>query len=136
MTKKHFEKLIPEFNFSFTKSSGPGGQHVNTTDTKVVLSWNYEDSTYLSLENKNQINEKLQTYVNKENILSLNSSKTRNRLRNKEDCLKKLKILLEQAFFKPKVRKKTKPTRSSIRKRLDSKKRHSERKKDRKKVDY
>lgn len=134
MTKTFLNKISKEFSFSYAKSSGPGGQHVNTTDTKVILNWDYEQSSILSDTQKQLITSKLQNHINKENEFYISSSKTRNRIRNQEDCINKALTLIEKAFFKTKKRKKTKPSRASIKKRLDSKKKHSDQKKTRKKV--
>jgi len=81
---------------------------------------------------------KLKNYLNKAKTdLQLSSSQHRSKERNKQDCIKKLKSLLtEKAFFEAKKRHATKPTRSSVKKRLDSKRKHSETKQNRKKIKY
>lgn len=138
MSKLNISLIEKELDWQFSKSSGPGGQHVNTTDSKAKLNWNIETSQALSYRQRQLIRKNLKNYLNKAcTILQISCSENRSKERNKQECFKKLKYLLaEKAFFEPKKRLATKPTRSSIKKRLDSKKKDSVTKKNRKKVDY
>ncbi len=120
-----------EVSFTAQRSRGPGGQNVNRTNSSVQLRWEYLFSSKLSQEQKSQIAQKLASFLTKENILTLRSDVHRDQDMNKKECLSKLKSLLERAFFKPKIRRATKPTRSSKLKRKESKLRRSEVKKGR-----
>lgn len=129
--------LLRELNWCFSKSSGPGGQHVNTTDSKAQVSWDFQKSEALNRHQKHLIEKKLQNYIKKISILQLSSSTHRSREMNKKECTSKLFNLLEKiAFKKEKIRRKTKPTRSSIEKRIKSKKNKSDVKKTRQKVKF
>lgn len=138
MSQFDFEKILKEIEWQFSKSSGPGGQHVNTTDTKAKLVWQFTKSINLKSKQITQIKKNLRNYLNKsQTCLQFSCSSSRSKERNKQDCIKKLKSLLEtKAFFEPKKRIKTKPSRSSVRKRLDSKTKHSQTKQNRQKVKY
>jgi len=109
---------------------------VNTTDTKAKLCWNFQSSEALKPNQVYQIKKNLKNYLTKDlSQLQLTSSTSRSRERNKQNCIKRLKALLDdKAFVKSKVRIKTKPSRSSVSKRLDSKKKHSQIKQNRQKV--
>jgi len=138
MSHFDFKKILKELEWSYSKSSGPGGQHVNTTDTKAKLTWNFANSSALRTRQIIQIQKNLANYLNKSQTCILFScSESRSKERNKQNCIKKLKFLLEtKAFVEPKKRIKTKPTRSSVKKRLDSKTKHSQTKLNRQKVKY
>lgn len=123
--------VIEEVYFEYTRSRGPGGQHVNRTQSAAILRWHVPTSNSYSEEDKAKILEKLGNYINSEGFLSLRSDQFRDQDQNRKACLDRLDQLLKQALFKPKKRVKTKPTRSSVKKRLDSKRKHSETKKGR-----
>ncbi len=128
-------ELIPELEFSTSRSSGPGGQHVNKVSTKVIIRWNLLHSTLISDEQKMVLLNKLSSQLTREGELIINSQESRSQLQNKELALEKLDALLRKALTKPKTRKATKPTKSSKVKRVDNKKRHAEKKQWRKKLD-
>jgi len=130
MTKRNFEK---EFEFITSRSSGKGGQHVNKTNTKVELRFNIYASEILSDDEKKLLKEKLSAKINNDGILQIVSQETRSQLKNKNNCIEKFYKLLEYAFKVRKKRKKTKRSFSSILKRLENKKRHSEKKENRRK---
>lgn len=129
-------KIRSEIQFSAVRSRGPGGQNVNKVSSAAQLKWDFMLSEHLSENQKNLINQKLYNYINKKEELYLRSDEFRDLERNKARCLQKLGELLRTAFHKPKPRKKTKPTKASQRKRLDSKRQRGETKSNRKKVDY
>lgn len=122
-----------DITFKAMRSRGPGGQNVNKVNSAALLLWNFEEST-LSDEKKVLLRTKLCDLINKSGEVYIRSDEFRDLERNKKRCLEKLKILITKAFFKPKPRKKTRPTKSSINKRLDSKKINGEKKLYRKKV--
>lgn len=137
MDKSKQEYILKEFEWSFSRSSGPGGQHVNTTDSKVQLCWNFQLSPHINLKQKNLIEKKLKNYIKRSHSIQLSCSTNRSREMNKKACSKKLFELLKKiAFKKEKKRIKTKPTRSSIEKRIQAKKTKSDVKKTRQKVKY
>lgn len=121
-----------ELEWAQAKSSGAGGQHVNTTNSQVQLRWNIESSS-IGENYKELLRLKLKNKINSNNELIVFSQLTRSQFRNKEDCLKKLKKILEAACFVPKPRRKTKPKRSAIEKRLKDKKKSSDKKRMRQK---
>lgn len=117
-----------EFEFTFVRSSGPGGQNVNKVNSKAVLRWNLHQSQSLSEEMRIVLIEKLSSKLNEEGDLVLTSDRFRDQGRNKEDCIEKFYALIKQALHVPKKRKKTKQSYSSKLKAKESKKRHSEKK--------
>ena len=123
-----------EFVFTAARSRGPGGQNVNKVNSAALLKWNFEGSQALSEEEKERIRQKLTTFINKAGLLYLRSDEFRDFEANKRRCIEKLYELMGRAFFRPKKRKKTKPTRASQAKRLDSKKRRGETKQNRQKL--
>lgn len=128
-------ELLPELEFSTSRSSGPGGQNVNKVSTKVIIRWNLLHSTLITDEQKMVLLNKLSGQLTREGELIINSQESRSQLQNKELALEKLDALLRKALIKPKARKATKPTKSSKVKRVDNKKRHAEKKQWRKKLD-
>lgn len=127
--------IIQELKLKAVRSSGAGGQHVNKVSTKVELSFDVMNSDALSENEKERIQRKLKARLTKEGILTLNGDSTRSQHRNKELVIKRLFKLLEEALKVPKKRKKTKPSRGAIEKRLKSKLKNAQKKGDRKKPD-
>ena len=128
-------ELIPELEFSTTRSSGPGGQNVNKVNSKVILRWRIRNSAIIHDELKELLLKKLSPYVTQDGELLLTSQESRSQFDNKETVMAKLDALLIKALTKPKVRKSTRPTKSSKVKRVDNKKRHAEKKQWRKRLD-
>lgn len=116
------EILISELTFKSVRSSGPGGQHVNKTASKVEVSFNLETSEALSEIEKERIRNKIPTKISSEGIIMLQSGETRSQHRNKAIVIERLIELLQQNLKVAKPRKKTKPSKSVIEKRLKSKK--------------
>ncbi len=137
MTNKHLTalQLLPELEFSTARSSGPGGQNVNKVNSKVILRWNIRNSAIITDEQKELLLKKLAPYITSDEDLLLTSQESRSQLDNKENVISKLDALLKKAFTKPKARKATRPTKSSKVKRVESKKRHADKKQWRKKFD-
>jgi ribosome-associated protein len=125
------DQLTPELNYQFAKSGGPGGQHVNKTNTKVSLSWNVLASGIISPEIKERLSKKLR--LTKEGDLIVYSQGSRSQLQNKQEALEKLLFIINQALYIPKKRRPTKRTKGSIQRRLTSKKHLSDKKANRKK---
>ncbi|MGB3467720.1 MAG: alternative ribosome rescue aminoacyl-tRNA hydrolase ArfB [Cyclobacteriaceae bacterium] len=128
--------IAHELQYFTARSSGPGGQHVNKVESKIMIKWNVRDSEAISKEQKMIL---LTTYPNKitkNGELIVTSENKRSQLRNKEFALQKLEKLLAKAFTRKKKRIPTKPSKAAKHKRLDNKKKHGEKKGMRKKVDY
>ncbi|MEC9281481.1 MAG: alternative ribosome rescue aminoacyl-tRNA hydrolase ArfB [Bdellovibrionota bacterium] len=115
-------KKVPksELSFSFSKSSGAGGQNVNKLNTRVSLSWNITASKAIGQAAKERFIEKFSRMIVGD-LVVIHSQKFRTQAKNIEDCITKLNESIDQIRKAPAVRRATKPTRSSIKKRLDSK---------------
>jgi len=129
-------RLISELQFKATRSSGPGGQHVNKTSTRVELSWSLQNSQVFTEHQKARLQDKLQNRISKEGIFLLASQNSRSQHKNKEDVIKRFLTLIEKSLQEPKKRKKTKRSKASKMKRLSNKKAHSDKKANRKKPEY
>jgi ribosome-associated protein len=127
------EALLRELEFQFALSGGPGGQHVNKTETKVILIWDLQKSGVFSASQKEQLQQRLASKINSEGLLKLNVSKTRSQHQNKKIAILNFEDLVKKALQKKKKRIKTKPSRSAKLKRLQKKKKHSEKKANRQK---
>ncbi len=120
-----------EIMFSYSRSSGPGGQNVNKVNTRVELRFNILTSESLSYSEKELILKKLLNKINKDGELILISQSQRSQLRNREKVREKFYLLLTKALTPPKNRKPTSPTKASREKRLESKRMISEKKQNR-----
>lgn len=119
---------VQELNFKAVRSGGAGGQHVNKVSTKVELSFDVENSQSLSIDEKERIYQKLASKLTKENVLTLSCDETRSQHRNKDLAIKRFIETMRTSLRVPKKRRKTKPKRSAIEKRLKSKKKNAEKK--------
>lgn len=115
-----------ELTYRATRAGGPGGQHVNTSSTKVELSWDVANSPSLTDAQRACINEKLATRIADDGVLRLTSAGSRSQHQNKEDVTERFGRMVQQALRIPKPRRKTKPSRASKEARLKSKKKRSE----------
>lgn len=118
------EKLkIPlrEFEFTFVRSSGPGGQNVNKVNTKAILRWSVAHSPSLPDAVRTRFTTKYRRRISKEGDLLVTSQRFRDRGRNVADCLSKLRNMLLVACEVPKLRKPTRPSPSSQRRRRRNK---------------
>ena len=122
------EQILRELNFKAIRSSGAGGQHVNKVSSKVELSFSLETSQAFSDQEKRRILRKLETRFTKEGILILQCDEARSQHKNKQLVIKRFFSLLKKALEVPKKRKPTKPSKSTIEKRLKSKKMDSSKK--------
>lgn len=111
-----------EFLFRVSRSSGPGGQHVNKTDSKVEVMWHVESSTTLTDEQKQRVATKLANRINKEGYLGTTCQQTRSQLANKEKAIAKLQAMINKTLAQDKPRKPTKVPRAVKEKRIKAKK--------------
>lgn len=131
----HFSVPLREIDFSFARSSGPGGQNVNKVNSKAILKWNFLKSPSVPLAVRARFLGQYSSRLTEAGELTITSDRTRDQGKNKADCLEKLRDLLLTVAHPPKLRRDTKPTRSSKEKRLRSKQSQSEKKKNRKAYD-
>lgn len=127
--------LYPELDFTASRSGGPGGQNVNKVNSKISVRFDVPHSEILTQEEKDILLQRLSSFLTKEGILQISSQESRSQLENKEAVVAKLDALLAKAFEKRKIRKKTKPSKIAVQKRIQSKKHLSEKKKWRQKPD-
>ncbi len=119
-----------ELIFDFVRAGGPGGQKVNKTSSAVILRFDVNTPSL-----PDDVRERLETLavnrISDEGILIIHARSFRSQVRNREDAVSRLVALIQEAAIKPKPRKKTRPSRSSCEKRLQDKKKHSTKKKNR-----
>lgn len=106
--------LLNELNFSFSRSGGSGGQHVNKVETKVILNWDVRNSETLNEIQKSMISEGLSRYITNDGILQMYNQTERSQLKNKQLLIKRWRQLVINALKPRKKRKKTKPSKQSI----------------------
>lgn len=130
------ETIIQELQFKAVRSSGAGGQHVNKVSTKIELVFDVPNSKALSDVEKDKIYLKISNRLTKDNILLLQCDESRSQHKNKDLAIKRFLELIVNALKVPKKRRKTKPSKSSIEKRLKSKKKAAEKKANRSKPSW
>lgn len=116
------KQLESEFQFSASRSSGPGGQNVNKVNTRIELRFSVKNTTLFSEEEKERINLKLKTRINTDGELIITSQEARSQLDNKETVIQKFYELIEKALTIPAKRIKSSPTAASKEKRIETKK--------------
>lgn len=125
------KNFTTELSYKTSRSSGAGGQNVNKVETSVTVLWKVEDSQFLNEEEKILIQNKLKNRINSEGILQLTVSESRTQLQNKKIATEKILELVNISLILPKKRLKTKPSKAKVQKRLDSKKKLSDKKENR-----
>ena len=115
-----------ELTYLFTRTSGPGGQHVNRSATQVELLFDVAGSPSLSDEQRAHIQQKLGNRIDQEGILHLTSSGTRSQVRNREQVTARFQTLLQHALQPPKPRRPTRPSQAQREQRRQAKERRSE----------
>lgn len=129
-------ELKKELIYLTSRSSGPGGQNVNKLETKVTVQWHIASSEILTESQKNRLLDKLQDKLNAQGFLAVTDQSSRSQLGNKEEAVNKLVGLVEKVLHIPKARKKTKPSKSAVAERLESKKKQADKKTLRGKVTF
>lgn len=131
-------KRVPavELDFTYSRSSGAGGQNVNKVNTKVTMAWNIKKNTSFSKAHKERFTKKYSRRISEDGVIVIQSQRYRSQARNIADCIEKLNEMLEDTAKAPKYRVATRPTRSSVERRIKTKKSKSDTKKTRQKVKY
>jgi ribosome-associated protein len=127
---------IEELQFSFVRSSGPGGQNVNKLNTKAVLRWPVTTSPHVPEGVRGRFLSRYANRVTEEGELVLTSQRFRDQRQNQRDCIEKLRAMLLAVASPPRKRKPTKPTRASVRKNREKKQAHSRKKSQRGRVRF
>jgi ribosome-associated protein len=130
--------VIPrhELTFRASRAGGPGGQHVNTSSTRVEVVWNVRRTATLSPEERQRVLAKLASRIDGEGNLRVVATEYRSQARNREAAVERLGETIRKALHVPKSRKKTRPTRSSVEARIETKKKLSSKKKNRSQRDF
>ena len=125
--------LLPltELEYRATRSGGPGGQHVNTSSTRIEIWWNVRTSPSLREEERERLLRRLARRLDHEGRLRIVASEFRSQHRNRQAATERLRDLLVEALAVPKARKRTKPGRAAKAARLQAKRRRSAVKRDR-----
>ncbi len=114
-----------------SRSGGPGGQHVNKTSTRVTLRWNASESAALSERQKQRLETRLARRLTRDGELVVHAGRYRSRARNRELARERLADLVRDALANRKRRVATRPSASSVKRRLTEKRRRGERKRER-----
>jgi ribosome-associated protein len=124
----HPQLTIPagELSLAFARSGGPGGQNVNKVASKVELRWNPTTSSVLGADDRAWLVQRLASRLTSDGTLIVTSTATRDQLKNRDDAMSKLVLIVRSALVRPKLRRATRPSRASKRRRLDDKRHRSE----------
>jgi len=125
-----------ELDVRVSRSSGAGGQHVNKTSSRVEIFWNVLASRALSEEQRVRLQEKLGPRLTTEGSIRVVASDMRSQSRNRDLAEERLAELVKRALVVPRKRKATKPTRAAKEARLEAKKRHSHKKRERRDASF
>ena len=125
--------VIPrdELTARASRSGGAGGQHVNTSSTRMEVLWNVRTSRVLTDDQRVRLEEKLASRLDGEGNLRVVASDTRSQLQNRERAETRLAEVVRSALVIPKKRRPTKPSRAAKQARLDAKRHISEKKRER-----
>lgn len=117
-----FDCLLGEVSFRTSRSSGPGGQHVNKTESRVELIWNFQETNCLEDWQKDLLASRIGHRLTDDGVLVLASEKYRSQHRNREDVTERFLELVRAGMVPVKKRRPTRPTRTSVEKRIKGKK--------------
>ncbi len=119
-----------------SRAGGAGGQHVNTSSTRIEILWNVRTSTALDDATRARLIEKLATRIDGEGVIRVVASDRRSQRQNRESAEARLAELVRKALVIPKKRRATKPSRASKEKRISEKKKRGETKAARRKDSF
>jgi len=125
---------VSELSFRFSRSSGPGGQHVQRSETRVELLFDITNSPSLTAEQRERIRHRLAGYVDSEGVLRIVSSVTRSQVENRADAVARFQAMLATALRRRKHRVPTRPTAAARERRLTEKRTRAGTKQARRKV--
>ena len=114
---------LSELRYQFSRSGGPGGQHVNRTETQVELTFDVEGSASLDDSQRARVLDKLASVIDGRGVLHLSCQATRSQARNRAEVTERFQRLLQRALHVPKRRRPTRPTRGAVERRLEEKRR-------------
>lgn len=117
--------IIKELKFKAVRSSGAGGQHVNKVSSKIELTFDLQNSESFTEDEKALLIQKLKNKLTKDNILLLQCDESRSQHKNKEIVIDRFLNIISGGLIVKKPRKATKPSKSSIHKRLEKKKKQA-----------
>lgn len=120
-----------ELEFQYVRSSGPGGQNVNKVSSKVVIVWDFMESSGLSGAQKKRFAKKYENKINKKDQLVITCDLFRDRVANLNACKQKLYRYIDDIWKAPKIRRATKPSKAAVERRLNEKRKLSEKKRQR-----
>ena len=123
-----------ELAFRTSRSSGPGGQHANRSETRVELRFDVARSPSLDEDQRRRVMARLASRMDSAGVLHLTSQRFRSQRRNREEVLRRFQILLARALARPRKRRSTKPSPQAKERRLAEKRRRSETKRLRRRV--
>jgi ribosome-associated protein len=124
-----------EIAFRFVRSSGPGGQNVNKVASKAVLRWDAASSPSLPTDVRLRFFERFGSRITVAGEIVIACDRYRDRERNRDDCLERLRRMLAEVAIAPTPRKKTRPRRGAVERRLRDKRARAERKHERRSLD-
>jgi len=120
-----------ELGIAFSRSGGPGGQNVNKVASKVELRWNPTTSTALGADDRSWLLSRLANKLTTEGDLIVTSTLTRDQIKNRDDAMSKMALIVRAALDRPKARRATRPSRASKRRRVEGKRHRAEIKRNR-----
>ncbi|MDE3151684.1 MAG: aminoacyl-tRNA hydrolase [Gemmatimonadota bacterium] len=120
-----------ELEVRASRAGGAGGQHVNTSSTRVEIEWNVARSRALSDAQRARLLGALTARLTADGVLRVVASERRSQTQNREAAEDRLAAVVRKALVVPRARRATRPTRASVERRLDQKRRHGERKRGR-----